>query len=107
MQFSCAVMYLNYIQFVFLKEALIMQGTLRKYIIVCNLLLNSTQHFPSELLLPPESRGRERVFFLYVRSDRMHKAGLWDVCMHSDIAMKPILKLSYYGYSVYGYYFLL
>lgn len=49
--------------FVFFKEALIMQGTLRKYIIVCNLLLKSTRLFPFELLLPPESRSGDRVFF--------------------------------------------
>lgn len=45
--------------FVFFKEALIMQGTLRKYVIVCNLLLKSTQCFPFELLLPSESRREE------------------------------------------------
>lgn len=40
-----------------------MQGTLRKYIIVCNLLLKSTQCFPFELLLPSESRSGEHVVF--------------------------------------------
>lgn len=40
-----------------------MQGTLRKYIIVCNLLLKSTRCFPFELLLPPESRSGEHVVF--------------------------------------------
>lgn len=39
-----------------------MQGTLRKYIIVCNLLLKSTWCFPFELLLPSESRSEEHVF---------------------------------------------
>lgn len=68
-----------------------MQGTLRKYIIVCNLLLRSTQCCPFELLLPPESR--EHVFivlemvFSCMHSDTMHKAGLWDVRKQSEIVM--------------------
>lgn len=47
-----------------------------------------------------------KVFFSYVQSDRMHKAGLWDVHMQSEI-VKPILKSVYYSFSVYGYYLLL
>lgn len=48
-----------------------------------------------------------KVFFSYVESDRMHKAGLWDMRMQSEIMMKPILKSVYYSSSVYDYYFLL
>lgn len=48
-----------------------------------------------------------KVFFSYVQSDRMHKAGLWDMRMRSEIVMKPILKSIYYSSSVYGYYLLL
>lgn len=33
-----------------------------------------------------------KVFFSYVQSDRMHKAGLWEVRMQSEIVVKPILK---------------
>lgn len=45
--------------------------------------------------------------FSYLYGDRTHKAGLWDVHMQSETVMKHILKSVYYGYSVYGYCFLL
>lgn len=48
-----------------------------------------------------------KVFFSYVQSDKMHKAGLRDMCMRSEIMVKPILKPIYYSSSVYGYYLLL
>lgn len=48
-----------------------------------------------------------KVVFSYVHSDRMHKAGLWDMCMQSEIVMKPVVKSVYYSSSVYGYYPLL
>lgn len=45
-----------------------------------------------------------KVFFSCVQSDRMHKAGLWDMRMQSEIV---ILKSAYYSSSVYGDYLLL
>lgn len=48
-----------------------------------------------------------KVFFSCVQSDRMHKAGLWDMRMQSEIVMKPVLKSVYYSSSVHGNYLLL
>lgn len=90
-----------------------MQGTLRKYVIVCNLLVKSTQCFPFELLLPSESRREEHAllefesgFFLMCTVTECIKL-VFGTCMQSEIVMKPILKSVYYSSSVYGYYALL